>query len=150
MVKWAVCCTLSSFSKRSTSAPSVSMMFSPCFSIKFSSSSHVFTSWISCKDKKSTPIFTGKDTCITPGGRWDTAKTGNKTKTNTYMEELVNVLFFQIRPCHHSAVKVNFSLEANFTQPQVSGLHVRGWPCSEWNETHQGSCRGGHFKTASL
>jgi len=43
--------TLSSFSRRSTSAPKVSMMFSPCFSIKFSSSSGVFTCWISCRPK---------------------------------------------------------------------------------------------------
>jgi len=40
---------LSSFSKRSTSAPRVSMMFSPCFSIKFSSSSGVFTCWMSLR-----------------------------------------------------------------------------------------------------
>lgn len=39
--------TFSPFSKRSTSAPRVSIMFSPCFSMKFSSSSGVFTCWIS-------------------------------------------------------------------------------------------------------
>lgn len=47
-----------------------------------------------------------------------------KEKKKTYNEYLVNVLFFQIRPCHHSAIKVNFSLEAHFTQAQICGLHV--------------------------
>lgn len=42
----------------------------------------------------------------------------------TYIENLVNVLFFQIRSCHHSTVKVDLSFEAHFTQPQVSGLHI--------------------------
>lgn len=44
------------------------------------------------------------------------------------MEDLVNVLFFQVRPCHYSAIKVNFSLEANFTQSHISGLHVVDGP----------------------
>lgn len=45
--------TFSPFSKRSTSAPKVSIMFSPCLSMKFSSSSGVFTCWISCRRKES-------------------------------------------------------------------------------------------------
>lgn len=44
-------CTLSSFSSRSTSAPRVSMMFSPCFNIKASNSSGVFTCWMSYNQK---------------------------------------------------------------------------------------------------
>lgn len=42
----------------------------------------------------------------------------------TYVQDLVNVLLFQIRPRYHSAVKIDFSFEAHFTQPHVSGLHV--------------------------
>lgn len=47
---------------------------------------------------------------------------------DTYIEYLVNVLFFQIRPSHNTAIKVNFSLESHFTQPHVSGLHVVDGP----------------------
>ena len=42
----------------------------------------------------------------------------------TYVEDLVNVLLFQIRPSYHSAVKIHLSFEAHFTQPYVSGLDV--------------------------
>lgn len=45
--------TFSSFSSLSTSAPRVSIIFSPCFSIKASNCSGVFTSWISYKENES-------------------------------------------------------------------------------------------------
>lgn len=54
--------TFSPFSKRSTSAPRVSIMFSPCFSMKISSSSGVFTCWISWRTKKKSGIPNHKTT----------------------------------------------------------------------------------------
>lgn len=42
----------------------------------------------------------------------------------TYVQDLINVLLFQIRPRYHSAIKIHLSFEAHFTQAHVSGLHV--------------------------
>lgn len=49
-------------------------------------------------------------------------------KGKTHIEDLVNVLFFQIRPCHHPSIEVNLSLEAHFTQSHICGLHIMDGP----------------------
>lgn len=117
--------TFSPFSKRSTSAPRVSIMFSPCFSMKFSSSSGVFTCWISCRGERT--VIPNTDAVLSSSVSagmivlWRESGSGVE---RTYIQDLVNVLFFQIRPCHHSTVKVDLGFEAHFTQAQVSGLHI--------------------------
>lgn len=59
----------------------------------------------------------------------------------TYVQDLVNVLLFQIRPRYHSAVKIDLRLEAHFTQPHVSGLHIMdGSGCSNIIQSRLWEC----------